>query len=255
VRASMTGLMPVLSFPSMGLRIVRVADPVELGRIAADLVVETLGARGSAAFVAATGATPMPVYADLAARARDGSFDASTLRAFQLDEYVGISRTDRRSLTAWFDRSVAAPLGIDDERAVRFDGMADLVEGCRRYDAVAAGGLDLAILGLGPNGHLGFNEPPTGPRAPTRVVHLTPASVRSNARYWGSEDDVPRRAITAGMAQLLSAGRVLLLVTGPHKRDILDAVLHGPVSDDVPASHLRRHPDVVVIADVAALPP
>ena len=239
----------------MGLRIVRVAGPVELGRTAADLFVETLGGRDGAAFVAATGVTPMPAYAELAARISAGSFDASRLRAFQLDEYVGIPVTDRRSLTGWFDRSVVAPLGIDDDRVVRFDGMADQGEACKRYDdAVAAGGLDLAILGLGPNGHLGFNEPPTGASAPTRVVDLTPASVRSNARYWGSEDDVPRRAITAGMAQLLSAARVVLLVTGSRKRDILDTVVHGPVSDDVPASHLRHHPDAVVVADEDALP-
>jgi glucosamine-6-phosphate deaminase len=238
----------------VGLRIVRAGGPEEVARIAADMAVELLGARSSAAFVAATGATPMLTYAELASRA-DGSFDASTLRAFQLDEYVGISVSDRRSLTAWFDRAVVAPLGIDDDRVVRFDGTANLAEACGRYDdAVAAGGMDLAILGLGPNGHLGFNEPPTGPGATTRVVDLTPASVRSNARYWGSEDDVPRRAITAGMAQLLSAARVLLLVTGSHKRDILDVVVHGPVSDDVPASHLRRHPDAVVVADEAALP-
>jgi glucosamine-6-phosphate deaminase len=240
----------------MGLRSVQVAGPVEVSRTVADLATETLGARGSAGFVAATGATPMLTYAELAARARDGSLDTSSLRAFQLDEYVGIHRTDRRSLTAWFDRSVVGPLGIDGERAVRLDGLGDLAQACRRYDdAVAARGLDLAILGLGPNGHLGFNEPPTGPGSSTRVVDLTPASVRSNARYWGSEADVPRRAITAGMAQLLSAGRVLLLVTGSHKRHILDAVLHGPVSDDVPASHLRGHPDAVVVADEAALPP
>jgi glucosamine-6-phosphate deaminase len=240
----------------MGLRVVQVAGPVEVSRMAADLAAEALAARGSAAFVAATGATPMLTYAELATRAREGSFDASSLRAFQLDEYAGIARTDRRSLTAWFDRSVVGPLGIDDERVVRLDGMADLADACARYDdAVAAWGLDLAILGLGPNGHLGFNEPPTGPDAPTRVVDLTPASVRSNARYWGSEDDVPRRAITAGMAQLLSADRVVLLVTGSHKRDILGAVLHGPIGDDVPASHLRRHRDAVVVADGAALSP
>ena len=104
-----------------------------------------------------------------------------------------------------------------------------------------------------PNGHLGFNEPPSTADAPTRVVALTPESVRSNAAYWGSEADVPTHAITAGMRPLLAARRVLLLVTGRHKRHILDAAVHGPVRDDVPASHLQRHPDTVVIADAAAL--
>jgi glucosamine-6-phosphate deaminase len=177
------------------------------------------------------------------------------LRAFQLDEYVGVARTDRRSLTGWFDRSIVAPLGIAEDRVVRFDGRApDLVAECRRYDdLVERNPFDLAILGLGPNGHLGFNEPPSSAFEPTRVVTLTPESVRSNAAYWGSEADVPTNAITAGMAQLLAARRVLLLVAGRHKRHILDATVHGPVSDDVPASHLQRHPDAVLIADAHAL--
>ncbi|HSL10992.1 MAG TPA: glucosamine-6-phosphate deaminase [Actinomycetota bacterium] len=240
----------------MGLRIVRVADAAAVARTAADLVVGSV-ARRPASFVAATGTTPMATYAELARRARRGAFDASSLHAFQLDEYVGVARSDRRSLTGWFDRSVVDPLGIDDDRAVRFDGLASDLDGaCRRYDdAVARNPFDLAILGLGPNGHLGFNEPPSTADAPTRVVTLTPQSVRSNAAYWGSEADVPRRAVTAGMAQLLSARRVMLLVVGPHKREILRAVVDGPVTDDVPASHLQLHADAIVVADADALGP
>jgi glucosamine-6-phosphate deaminase len=238
----------------MGLRIVPVDDTTVLARAAADLVVGTLGRRGGS-LVAATGSTPMATYAELARRARSGTLDAASLYAFQLDEYVGVRRTDRRSLTGWFDRAVVEPLGIAAERVVRFDGLArDLVGECRRYDdAVARNPIDLAILGLGPNGHLGFNEPPSAADAPTRVVALTPESVRSNAAYWGSEEAVPARAITAGMAQLLSARRVLVLVAGRHKRGILRAVSDGPVTDEVPASHLQDHPDAVVIADAPAL--
>ena len=118
---------------------------------------------------------------------------------------------------------------------------------------LARSGVDLAVLGLGPNGHLGFNEPPSGRDAPTRVVELAPESIRSNARYWGSEDDVPRRAVTAGMSVLMAARTVILVVAGASKRAILREVLEGPVTERVPASFLQRHPRAVVLADRAAL--
>ena len=125
---------------------------------------------------------------------------------------------------------------------------------CRAYDRAlqAAGGFDLAVLGLGPNGHLGFNEPPCGREAPTRVVSLTPQSVESNARYWGGPEQVPRRALTAGMAVLLTARRILLLAAGESKADILRRTLEGPINPDVPASYLQTVPGVTVIADRAA---
>ncbi len=113
---------------------------------------------------------------------------------------------------------------------------------CREYDAAvaAAGGFELAILGLGPNGHLGFNEPPIERDAPTRLVPLTPESIRSNARYWGDEDDVPREALTCGLASILAARQVLLVVSGPHKREILRRTLTAPPTADVPASWLQQ---------------
>lgn len=110
------------------------------------------------------------------------------------------------------------------------------------------------MLGLGPNGHLGFNEPPSGPEAPTRVVDLSEKSVLSNARYWGGEESVPRRAMTAGMDLLLGARRTLLLVSGAGKREILRRVVGGPVSPEVPASFLRRMDAVTVLADGETLP-
>jgi glucosamine-6-phosphate deaminase len=198
----------------------------------------------------------MDTYAEIAARVWKGDFDPSELTVFQLDEYVGVPPNDRRSLGRWLDRSFVVPLGLAEGQVVWLDPLvADLDAECRRYDeAIHARGLDLAILGLGPNGHLGFNEPPSPADAPTRVVALTPESVRSNAAYWGSEADVPRRAMTAGMAVLLAARRIVLVVAGGHKRDILRSVLHGPASPAVPASFLQRHADAVVVTDAAAAP-
>jgi glucosamine-6-phosphate deaminase len=192
----------------------------------------------------------MGCYAELASR----SFDSSRMRVAQLDEYVGVPESDARSLYAWMRRSLCEPLRIGDERIIRLRTDGDASVACRTYDAAvsAAGGIDLAILGLGPNGHLGFNEPPTDADAPTREVALTAASLESNARYW-SDGPVPERARTAGMSLILDARRVLLLVSGAHKADILRGVINGEPTRWLPASWLQLHPDAVVVADRAAL--
>jgi glucosamine-6-phosphate deaminase len=154
-------------------------------------------------------------------------------------------------------RSFVEPLGIPAANVVRLPWQPGESEtGCRAYaEAVAvAGGFDLAVLGLGPNGHLGFNEPPTGPSAPTRVVDLTEASIESNARYWGGRDQVPRQAVTAGMDLLLAARATLLVVSGPHKQAILRRTVAEPPTPAVPASYLQQAANVTVLADRAAWP-
>jgi glucosamine-6-phosphate deaminase len=238
----MTGISPTV-----------VAGPDAVGECAADTIAALIVARPTATVVVATGRTPMTAYARLAVRAADG-LDTTTLRVFQLDEYVGVGPDDERSLGGWMDRSFVEPLGIDPSTVVRLDGTDDdLGAVCDDYERAVreAGGLDLAILGLGPNGHLGFNEPPSDPTSRTRTVDLSAASLASNASYWGP-GRVPRRAITAGMDVLLGAKRVVLVVTGEAKRDILHRTVRGTPTPMVPASFLQEHADVQVIADRAA---
>ena len=230
-----------------------VGDPDEVGERAADVFADLIAVRPNAAVVVATGRTPMSAYARLAVRASAG-LDVRALRVFQLDEYVGVGPDDGRSLAGWMDRSFVEPLGIDPVTVVRLDGASDdLAEVCANYERAvrAAGGLDLAFLGLGPNGHLGFNEPPSDPTSRTRTVDLTVASVASNESYWGS-GRVPPRAITAGMDVLLGATCVVLVVTGEHKREIMRRTLRERPTPSVPASFLQHHSDVRVIADRAA---
>jgi glucosamine-6-phosphate deaminase len=232
-----------------------VEDYEALSRRGADWLAKEISAKPEASIVVATGDTPMGVYRELAERRARGLFEASRLRVFQLDAYLGLAPDDRRSLFGWMRRSFLEPLGIPEGHVVRLAGdAADAWEACRAYDATARalGGFDLSVLGLGPNGHLGFNEPPSPPDAPTRVVHLTLESVASNARYWGGEDQVPRQALTCGMDLLLSARRTLLLVSGAHKHDILHRAVEGPQTPDVPASYLQSAPEVTVLADRAA---
>ncbi len=229
----------------------------EMSRAAADRVAELVAAKPTASIIVPTGETPLGLYRALAERYRRGELETARLRIFQLDAYLGLAHDDRRSLWGWMKREFLDPLEIEAARVTRLPGdTPDPEAACRAYDAAvrAAGGIDRAILGLGPNGHLGFNEPPADPAAPTRVVDLTAETIESNARYWGGRDQVPRRALTAGMAVLLAARQTLLLVAGAHKREILRRAVVGPISPEVPASYLQQAQGVTVLADVAAWP-
>jgi glucosamine-6-phosphate deaminase len=241
----------------MPMEIRVVTDAEALAVTGAALVTDAIREKPSLTILAATGTTPMGMYATLATALGHGDVDASGIRVAQLDEYAGLGPGDRRSLFGWMRRSILDPLSVDAERTIRLHGDAeDLDAACRAYDAAVTegGGIDLAILGLGPNGHLGFNEPPSAADSPTHVVELTAESIDSNARYWGSPDDVPGRAVTAGMATIMAARRVMVVVSGTHKRPIVADLLGMPPDPRLPASHLHAHPAALLLADRAALP-
>ena len=230
------------------------ADAHALARASAALIAREIERSRSLAVLVATGGSPMATYAELAALRARGELDTSHVRAVQLDEYLDLAPGDPRSLAGWMERSFNEPLGIARERVIRLDVAVDAEAGCRVFDAAveAGGGIDLAVLGLGPNGHLGFNEPPSAADAPSRVVSLTPESIASNAAYWG-EGNVPLRAATAGMRLIMQARRVLLIVTGERKRAILQRTLAEPPSPLVPASLLRLRAGVTVLCDRDAI--
>lgn len=239
----------------MRLRIAEDYD--DLSRSAARLVADALQANPRATISVPTGATPIGFYTELAALHQSGEFDATQLRVFQLDDYLGVAPSDPRSFAAWSTRAFIDPLGIAAHQVTWLRGdAADPDAECRAYDAalVAAGGLDIVVLGLGENGHIGFNEPPAAPDAPTRTVQLTEGTRAANATYWGGLDAVPQRALTCGMVNLLAARMKIVLVSGAHKREILHRVRYGPVTDAHPASHLKHAEGVIVIADRAAAP-
>jgi glucosamine-6-phosphate deaminase len=236
---------------------VRVVAPDRLDEEGAAIVASWLGERPSGTLMPALGTSALGIYRSIARLRARGSLDTSRLTLVQLDEYAGLARDDPRNLFDWLLRDVAGPLEIPAERVIRLRGDApDAAAACRAYveDVAAAGGIDVAVLGLGPNGHLGFNEPPSAADAPTRKVELSEASLGSNARYWGGRSRVPSHALTAGMDLLLAARRILLVVTGPSKAAILRRVVMEPVSPDVPASLLRTVPSATLLADTAAWP-
>jgi len=219
---------------------------------AADFFAGLIAESPEANVMPATGNTPMGMYRALAARKERGEFNADGIKVFQLNEYCGLARDDYRSLFGWMLRSFIEPLDIPLTNVTRLPGdAANPSAACESFETrvVEAGGIDIAILGLGPNGHLGFNEPPTDQNAPTRLVTLTSESIVSNGPYWGGDQQVPLQAVTAGMTLLLAAKQIILVVSGKNKRNILKQTLKGPVTQDVPSSFLQQAPNVTIITD------
>ncbi len=223
-------------------------DAAAVAEEAAALIARYVKTKPDARVLVATGNTPMPTYEALAQLKPD----MSDTWAVQLDEYL-IPEDDPRRLCAWMARAYVTPLGVT--QVLGFDlSLSDTQRMCRLHaDKIGTlGGVDLAILGLGPNGHLGFNEPPSGSNAPTRAVTLSQASLASNAAYWSAAPHgaraAPRSAVTVGMDIILRADTILLLVTGRHKRDILARTLSETPNPGLPSSYLQGT-NLVVITD------
>lgn len=214
-----------------------------LARRAADLVG---AARGAVALP--SGKTPVATYAELARRARAGELDLGDITAFALDELAGVPGDHPATNRAYFARHFPPPIDVFD------GGAADPVAECRRVEAAiaAAGGLELAVLGIGANGHIAFNEPGSPLDSRARLVELAPSTRRGYAGAFGSLEATPRRGLTLGVADLLMARRVILLATGAPKAAIVARALEGPVTTEVPASALQRHADLTVLVDRAA---
>jgi glucosamine-6-phosphate deaminase len=211
----------------------------------------------------ATGRTMAPIYTTFAALVREcPSREREALRhhwrSFNLDEYVGLGPRDAGSFAAEMREGLVQPLGLANDRVHLPDGRApDPVAEARRYTEALrqAGGVGLQLLGLGLNGHVGFNEPPCGADSLCRCVPLSASTRQANAAAFGGDPTrVPERAITLGLAEILRADRILLVVTGAAKASVLRRLLQSPPSADLPASWLQSHPSVRLLVDVAALP-
>ena len=224
----------------------------ELSKFSANTAANYFRKYSDAQVVLPTGTTPLGMYRELIDLNRTGSLELDRLYIVQLDEYTGIDKNDERNLFRWMKDIFISPAGIDENRCIRFDPMAEDItaETTRIENTIAKrGGIGLQILGLGPNGHLGFNEPGTPFDAPVHHVSLSEKSIESNARYWGDPDMVPRKAFTLGLGTLSRAAQTILLVSSGAKARILADVLEGPVSPEVPATILRNMRHVTVIAD------
>lgn len=217
-----------------------------------DEIARLLRSRPESVLGLATGNSMRGVYRQLVSLHRQGALSFSAMTSFNLDEYCGVNASDPSSFSSFmhdqlFDRVDANPsrLHLPDSTAV---------DAAARYEALitAAGGIDLQVLGIGQNGHIGFNEPGSSPSSRTRIVDLAPRTRQVNAADFPSDATVPTKAITMGIATILEARRIILLATGAAKADALAQALHSPPSADNPASYLQTHPNVTIACDDAA---
>ena len=233
-----------------------VLDAAAMGAAAADVVAEVVREKREAVISVPTGSTPLTMFDVLAARAARGEIDLSRIELFCLDEYLGVDANDPNSLTRWLFEALIDRAGIDPGRVHALPSAApDPVAAAAAFEREleTRGGLDLAVLGLGPNGHVAYNEPGATADSRTRVVDLTPESIAQASAYWQDTVPIPSQAMTMGVGTLLGAKRLVLIVTGAAKAGILKQALEAPMSADVPASWLRlAGPRLETIVDEAA---
>lgn len=222
----------------------------EMSAIAAGLIAGILRANPGAVLGLATGSTPIGTYDELVRLHREEGLDFSRASSVNLDEYLGLDGTHPQSYRHFMNEHLFDRVNIDKARTAVPSGVAaDPAAECARYDALikSLGGQDVQLLGIGPDGHIGFNEPCDEFVGPTHVVDLDPSTIEANARFFASEADVPRRAVTMGMDAIMGAKSILLIAAGAGKKAILEAAVHGPVTPRVPASILQNHPNVTVL--------
>ena len=235
------------------MKIIRTKSYEVMSRRAANLISAQIILKPDTVLGLATGSTPIGIYKQLIEWYKKGDLDFSQVTTVNLDEYCGLPPAHEQSYRAFMNRNFFDGVGIDPGRTYVPDGMApDPAAECARYDKLIAalGGIDLQLLGIGHNGHIGFNEPDEVFEKGTHVVDLKPSTVEANARFFASEDEVPRRAITMGIQAIMAAKRIVLVASGADKRDILEQALHGPVKPHVPASLLQLHTDLTVVCSV-----
>ena len=223
---------------------------------AADVMAAVIKEKPDAVLGLATGSSPIGMYKELIARYNKGELSFAQIKSVNLDEYVGLTADHDQSYAYFMNDNLFAHVDIDKSNTHLPSGAsADPLAECERYDAVieSMGGVDIQLLGIGNNGHIGFNEPADYFTKGTNLVDLTASTIDANARFFASRDLVPTQALSMGIGQIMKAKKILLIALGRGKAEILEKSLFGPVTPEVPASILQFAPDVTVCADEAAL--
>ena len=227
-------------------------DADAASRKAASIFADAIISKPDIVLGMATGGTPVGMYRELAKMHRDDGLDFSRVSTFNLDEYIGLSPTHSQSYRAFMQETLFDHINIEPSNTHIPDGMtSDVASHAEQYESLIrdSGGIDLQLLGIGHNGHIAFNEPGSQPESRTRMVDLTDRTIRSNARFFDSIDDVPKTAITMGIGTILEAKRIVLLALGSDKAAAIERVLDGTPSAEHPASFLKNHPAVTIILD------
>ena len=224
-------------------------EPAKIAALAADRYEELLHNKPNAILGLATGSTPLGLYAELAKRCADGKISFKNARSFNLDEYVGLDGTHDQSYRYFMNENLFKHIDID-MAVTRVPSGIDIASAAAYDDEIEkAGGIDLQLLGIGNNGHIGFNEPGTPFGSKTHLVDLTESTRTANARFFSSIDEVPTQAVTMGIKTVMNARKIILMAIGSAKAPIIAATIKGEVTPEVPASVLQLHPDVEVYLD------
>ena len=236
------------------MRVVILNDPAAVARAGAAACVALVRRQPDAVLGLATGSTPIALYRELVAAHRRRELSLAGVTTFNLDEYVGLAPSDPRSYHSYVQQHLLGQVDIDPGRVHIPNGLAHPQTEAARYERAigAIGGIDLQLLGIGRNGHIGFNEPTSSLASRTRVKTLAPQTLRDNSRHFDPGEWQPRLAITVGIGTILDAREILLVATGEAKADAVAAAVEGPVTAMVPASALQLHPRVTVLTDEAA---
>ncbi|WP_206459034.1 glucosamine-6-phosphate deaminase [Anaerovorax sp. IOR16] len=238
------------------MRIIKAKDYVDMSRKAANVISAQVILKSNAVLGLATGSTVLGTYDQLVEWYQKGDIDFSCVRTVNLDEYIGLSEQAEQSYRHYMEVNFFHKINITSTNTHLPNGMAtNLDEECKRYDRLieSLGGIDLQLLGLGHNGHIGFNEPNEAFEKLTHCVELKESTIQANTRFFEDETSVPRRALTMGIKSIMQAKRILLCVSGVQKASVLQQVLTGPVTPAVPGSILQMHPNLTVVADEEAL--
>lgn len=231
------------------MRIIKASNYNEMSRCAANIIAAQITLKPDSVLGLATGSTPIGTYKLLVESYQQGNLDFSKVRSVNLDEYCGLDGSHDQSYRYFMNTNLFNRVNIDMANTNVPNGIAtDLEQECKRYDRLLEelGGVDLQLLGIGHNGHIGFNEPNEFFDKATHVVELKQSTIDANSRFFEKIEDVPKRAITMGIKSIMSAKKVLL-VAGADKKDIIERALFGPITPQVPASVLQFHNDLIVV--------
>ncbi|MBO5373138.1 MAG: glucosamine-6-phosphate deaminase [Lachnospiraceae bacterium] len=238
------------------MNIIQTKDYNEMSRKAANLISAQIIMKPDCVLGLATGSTPEQTYAYLVDAYNNGDLDFSKVSSVNLDEYRGLTPDNDQSYRYFMQKNLFDHVNIKRENTFVPDGMElDAKKVCKDHDDIMRklGGIDLQLLGLGLNGHIGFNEPSDDFPKGTHCVDLTESTIQANSRFFASIDEVPTQAYTMGIQSIMMAKKILIIVNGEAKADIVAKAFLGPVTPQVPASILQMHPDVTLVADEAAL--
>ena len=238
------------------MRLIRAKNYQDASRKVANIISAQVILKPDCVLGLATGSSPVGAYQQLIKWYEKGDLDFSQVRTVNLDEYVGLGEKDEQSYVAFMRQNLFDHINIDPKNTPLPNGLElDAAKQCAEYDNLihSLGGVDLQLLGIGHNGHIGFNEPSDTFVKGTHCVDLTQQTIEANARFFENEDQVPKQAYTMGILDILQAKRVVMIVTGESKAQILKDAFCGPVRTEVPASIMQMHPDFTLVADEAAM--